>query len=72
MKGCEITFREQCAELMKGAFVGELELDDVSVSGAEKLFLNYKDMQPAVKITSLKGISAEIANTDAQFKSKSL
>jgi hypothetical protein len=57
---------------MKGAFVGELELDDVSVSGAEKLFLNYKDMQPTVKITSLKGISAEIANTDAQFKSKSL
>ena len=72
MKGCEITFREQCAELMKGAFVGELELDDVSVSGAERLFLNYKDMQPAVKITSLRGISAEIANTDAQFKSKSL
>ena len=46
MQRCEISFRAKVETLFRGAHVRELLLDDVSVSGAEALMLNYGDISP--------------------------
>ena len=67
MKRCTIGFRNNVGELFRGAYVGEFDLEDVSVSGAERLFLNYGQVVPKLKTKSLKGVSATVEQAADKF-----
>lgn len=72
MQRCEISFRAKVETLFRGAHVRELLLDDVSVSGAEALMLNYGDISPELKTESVRGVAPTVKRSKDAFSCKSI
>ena len=73
LKDCEISFAQPVAELVRGAEIGRLTLENVTVTGVEGPLLRlWGDFRPTVRAKNLRGVSEAVVPGEGQFDVKGI
>lgn len=68
MKACRISFRSPMRELIRGAYIDELDFSDVTVEGAEvPALLNWKGDPPKIRMKDTKGVHPDVCPATEPF-----
>ena len=69
MRNCRISFDTKVSEMVKGSWVGSLELSDVKVEGVEGPLLRLwnADVPPSVSVDRVEGVEDRVEKGDGPF-----
>ncbi len=68
MRDCEISFSKPVDEFIRGAEIGSLTLENVTVRGVEGPMLRlWRELRPAISVKNLLGASAEVVAGEGPF-----
>ena len=70
LRDCDIAFAEDVDALIRGAYIGEINLENVNVSGVKRYLLQLKgeEGEPVIRKTNVSGVSGEIIRSDFDVK----
>ena len=74
LKDCRLSFGVKVPELVKGSWIGTLELSDVKVEGADGPLLRLwnADFAPTVRRKRVEGVNDQVEKAHGQFKVKGI
>ena len=74
MKNCSLSFLENVPEVIRGAYLGEMNIEGLKVEGAPDapLVRSWGGDDPEMNVSGLEGVDATVAQADGPFSVKSI
>lgn len=71
LRNCSFEFREPVTEFIRGARIGEIVLDDVSIHGVSGPFLlKWLEPEPTIRAKGLRGLELSVRPAEEPFVCK--